>query len=179
MYARDGFFYYFKNIAGLDEKDTVMLDYDFDKTDAHEYITKVLGKQVIVKAGVCESIYKSSERPTSVDELLQLSVRIYQLSLNSPLDIRFKTLAERARLGHDVPKISEYDLVYEEVTASFDLENIWDRFSKMVPENFKGHELSISDVVELCDGQRSKYFYVEKTGFAEITFNDTANADQI
>ena len=179
MYVQDGFFYYFKNIAGLDEEDTVILDYDFDKSDAHEYITNVLKKQVIVENGVCESIYKASERPKSVNELLQLSVRIYQLSLNSPLDVRFKTLAERARLGHSVPKITEYDLIYEEVTTSFDLEKIWDRFSKTVPENFRGHALSISDVVELSDGQRSKFFYLERTGFTEIIFNDTANADQI
>ena len=39
MYVQDGYFYYFKNIAGLDKEDTVILDYDFDKSDAHEYIS--------------------------------------------------------------------------------------------------------------------------------------------
>ena len=38
------------------------------------------------------------------------------------------------------------------------------------PEGFQGHALSISDVVEFADGEVSRFFYVEPSGYEEIRF---------
>ena len=45
-----------------------------------------------------------------------------------------------------------------------------EKYGRRVPEGFQGHALSISDVVEFADGEVSRFFYVEPSGYEEIRF---------
>ena len=58
-----------------------------------------------------------------------------------------------------------YKLVYEGDTEG-DLDDLYQEFNVNHPEDFKGHSLSTSDLVEL-DG---KYFYCDSYGWEEVTF---------
>ena len=64
-----------------------------------------------------------------------------------------------------------YNTVYDGPLETNDLESIYAKFNMDHPEDFKGHSLSISDVVELYDGNSSTFYYVDYIGFTAIDFN--------
>ena len=70
--------------------------------------------------------------------------------------------------------ISDYDLVYAgERTAEkgssieSELDNLYYVFNVDRPEDFRGHSLSVSDVIVLTDGAEKTAYYVQSIGFAE------------
>ena len=64
---------------------------------------------------------------------------------------------------------SDYNLIYEGEVEVEDvnktLEDLFTKFNINRPADFKGHSLSVSDIVEL-DG---KYYYCDNVGWTEIT----------
>ena len=70
---------------------------------------------------------------------------------------------------NDVPSKSLYNVVYSgEVESSENvmgvLEGLFRKFNFNHPADFKGHSLSVSDIVEL-DG---KYYYCDSFGYVEL-----------
>ena len=62
-------------------------------------------------------------------------------------------------------KLENYEKVYQGVTFNdFTAEDIYMKFNLNRPDDFKGHSLSVSDIVKI-DG---KYFYCDSFGFKEI-----------
>lgn len=60
--------------------------------------------------------------------------------------------------------INDYELVYSYEDENPDLEEIFFKFNMERPEDFTGHSLSVSDVVEV----NGKKYYVDSFGFKEI-----------
>ena len=109
---------------------------------------------------------------------------IYQLKVSDETrDIRFISLESLAEQGR-LPDISTYDKVYEGDFTGFEqagstigkqLEAVYTRFNLNRPEDFKGHSLSISDVVVVKD----KAYYVDTFGFKELeAFKDAPQPEQ-
>ena len=94
---------------------------------------------------------------------------IYQIKGgNETRDLRFEPYDRLTATGHRVdPK--NYALVYSaELTPGTSLEDIYTRFNIDHPKDFKGHSLSVSDVVVLHqDGQDAAHF-VDSIGFREV-----------
>ena len=94
---------------------------------------------------------------------------IYQIKGgNETRDLRFEPYDRLTATGHRVdPK--NYALVYSaELTEGTSLEDIYTRFNIDHPKDFKGHSLSVSDVVVLHqDGQDAAHF-VDSVGFREV-----------
>lgn len=98
---------------------------------------------------------------------------IYQLKKpDDNIYIRFESLERLAELGQK-PEFSNYDKVYEgdlsAVNARGDtvgdkLEAVFLKFNLDRPEDFKGHSLSVSDVVVMDD----KAYYVDSVGFQPL-----------
>lgn len=98
---------------------------------------------------------------------------IYQLKKSDDnIYIRFEPLERLAELGQK-PDFSNYDKIYEgdisAVNARGDtvgdkLEAIFVKFNLDRPEDFKGHSLSVSDVVVMDD----KAYYVDSVGFQPL-----------
>lgn len=72
---------------------------------------------------------------------------------------------------NDKPEIGMYDLKYEGsvekqegVTVYGVLEHIFHVFNTNKPEDFRGHSMSVSDVV----GLEGKYYFCDSIGFTEI-----------
>ena len=70
---------------------------------------------------------------------------------------------------HDLT-IKDYDVVYEgDITPSKfiedTLEAIYMKFNVDRPQDFKGHSLSVSDIIEIND----EFYYTEGLGFKNIT----------
>ena len=99
---------------------------------------------------------------------------IYQLkSGDDTRDIRFISLATLAEQGRK-PELSTYDKVYEGDFSEYEkkggdiakqLEALYTKFNIDYPADFKGHSLSVSDVVIA----KGKPYYIDTFGFKELT----------
>lgn len=94
---------------------------------------------------------------------------IYQLkSGDETLDYRFEPLDSIRRNGLSV-KPENYELVYQAPLApGVGLEDIYTRFNIACPADFKGHSLSISDIVVLHENGKDTAHYCDRLGFSQV-----------
>lgn len=97
------------------------------------------------------------------------SFTIYQLKSDDDLRYhRFISMEALQKHGLSVEN-QNYDQIYTApLTASDTLEGIYTRFNTDRPEDFKGHSLSVSDVVVLHQGGQDRAYYVDSFGYAEV-----------
>ncbi len=95
---------------------------------------------------------------------------IYQLkSGDETHDIRFQPYEDITKAGKK-PDFANYEKVYEGNAADLSgnlgekLESLFEKFNHDRPEDFKGHSLSVSDVVVLEDNA----YYVDDVGFKPL-----------
>lgn len=96
-------------------------------------------------------------------------------------DIRFMPY-DSLKSYDKLPDINFYDTMYAGpiATKSQDpdiiCESLFVKFNTDRPENFKGHSLSVSDVIALKMQEDVKYYYVDSFGFKELPgFNSDKN----
>ena len=83
-------------------------------------------------------------------------------------DFRFEPYYRLLATGRTVDP-ANYDLVYTAPLRDIDtLESIYQRFNIDHPADFKGHSLSVSDVVVLRHGDRQEAHYCDDVGFQEV-----------
>lgn len=118
----------------------------------------------ILKNGIERSQEKNADKP---------DFEIYQLKKSDEnIYIRFEPLERLAELGQK-PDFSNYDKIYEGDLSAVNvrgdavgdkLEAVFIKFNLDRPEDFKGHSLSVSDVVVMDD----KAYYVDSIGFQPL-----------
>lgn len=93
---------------------------------------------------------------------------IYQVK-NPEVDYAFM----RWQFAKDRINLMDYDCVY---TGSIDgedpdavLDDLFVKFNLHHPEDFKGHSLSMSDIVVLFDDNGCKWYYCDIVGWRDIT----------
>ena len=83
-------------------------------------------------------------------------------------DFRFEPYDRLQAAGNVVDK-ANYELVYSaELTPGTSLEDIYTRFNIDHPKDFKGHSLSVSDVVVLHQDGQDAAHYVDSAGFRQV-----------
>ena len=83
-------------------------------------------------------------------------------------DFRFEPYDRLHAAGNVVDK-ANYELVYSaELTPGTSLEDIYTRFNIDHPKDFKGHSLSVSDVVVLHQNGQDTAHYVDSFGYKEV-----------
>ena len=139
---------------------------DFDQT-LQDYKEQVQGEiaQEAAAAGMTVEEYAAAgyEAPE------QDSFSIYQIkSGDETRDYRFEPYDRLQAMGRSVNRVN-YDLVY---TAPLDgtttLEDIYRTFNIEHPADFKGHSLSVSDVVVLHQGGKDTAHYCDSFGFQQV-----------
>ena len=94
---------------------------------------------------------------------------IYQLKRGDETrDFRFEPYdrLQGARLSVEA---ANYDLIYTApLTPDMTLESIWEKFNIDHPKDFKGHSLSISDVVVLHQSGQDTAHYVDSFGYKQV-----------
>ena len=170
IYFQNEILFYYGNPAGYLHDGTVVLDALFHKAELVRYIREKKQAEIEIREGVYDRLSEGGVETGAEAPGTERRLRIYQLGQESPLMMRFVSLAERQKRGYGQPQKSEYILVYEGEAGKFDLEAVWDRFGQRAPSDLAGHALSISDVVEFADGEASRFFYVEPSGYEEIEF---------
>ena len=93
---------------------------------------------------------------------------IYQLKDDVPVDFHFRPLEEIQGKGLAVDP-ANYEKTYTApLTPGTTLEGIFEKFNIDRPEDFKGHSLSVSDVVVLHQNGRDTAHYTDSIGFVEV-----------
>lgn len=98
---------------------------------------------------------------------------IYQLKDGEELrDYRFEGMDWITSRGLSVER-ENYNLVYTDTFAKYDgtrnrLEELWDRFNNDHPADFKGHSLSVSDIVAIKQSNVVSYHYCDSYDFVEL-----------
>ena len=97
------------------------------------------------------------------------SFAIYQLKDDDSLRyIRFEGLERLQAEGNKVDR-DNYNLVYEaELKPGTSLDDLYYQFNMQHPEDFRGHSMSVSDIVVLHQRDEDKAFYVDRFGFTEV-----------
>ena len=106
---------------------------------------------------------------------------IYQLKHNPELDhLRFEGTESLKRMGitkdnFDVIKPENYELIYvgelselQEQTQGETLEVIYEKFNIDHPEDYRGHSLSVSDIVVLHQNGKNSAHFVDSFGFTRL-----------
>ena len=94
---------------------------------------------------------------------------IYQLKRGDETrDLRFEPYDRLIATGHSVDA-ANYDLIYTaDLTPDMTLGSIWETFNIDHPKDFKGHSLSVSDVVVLHQNGQDTAHYVDSIGYQQV-----------
>ena len=94
---------------------------------------------------------------------------IYQLKRGDETrNFRFEPYDRLAATGRTADR-ANYDLIYTaELTPGTSLEDIYTRFNIDHPKDFKGHSLSVSDVVVLHQNGQDTAHYVDSSGYRQV-----------
>ena len=83
-------------------------------------------------------------------------------------DLRFEPYDRLQAAGLTIDRVN-YELVYTApLTKDMTLGDIWERFNIDHPADFKGHSLSVSDIVVLHQNDEDTAHYVDSIGFQQV-----------
>ena len=94
---------------------------------------------------------------------------IYQIWADSPGEnYAFMNMSFIESHGMQIKK-EDYKLVYVgELSGNMSLDDIFERFNIDRPEDFRGHSLSVSDIVVLNDGEKVTAHFVDSISFEQL-----------
>ena len=112
--------------------------------------------------GEVKALYAKAQEPD------RDTFSIYQLKRGDETrDLRFEPYDRLTATGHAVDP-ANYDLIYSAPLApGTSLEDIFTRFNIDHPKDFKGHSLSVSDVVVLHQNGQDTAHYVDNIGYRQ------------
>ena len=121
-----------------------------------------------VSDAVLQRAEKTLAERTQAQEPDRDSFSIYQLKRGDETrDLRFEPYDRLTAAGHTVDP-ANYDLIYSAPLApGTSLEAIFTRFNLDHPKDFKGHSLSVSDVVVLHQNGQDTAHYVDSIGYQQ------------
>lgn len=166
---------FYGNMAGYIDNGKATVDPMFHCEEMNNFIRKSKLDVEWVN-GVFDRLANGKQ---SFGEQLNLkSCRIYQLKLEVNPMIKFIGYDElKERYGEPDP--NDYKVVYDGEIETNNLDAIFEKFNLHHPPNYKGHSLSMSDVIELYDKNGSEYHYVDQFGFKEIDFKEAQQEQQM
>lgn len=104
IYFRDGILIYYGNPAGYLSEGKVVLDSIFDKGEIIAYLSEKEKLAVEIRSGVYDRLSEVGGMEVTVQAAKGRRIRIYQLKQDSPLLMRFISLAEREKRDFEKPK---------------------------------------------------------------------------
>ncbi len=97
-----------------------------------------------------------------------MQFKIYQLKRDQRYEYSFMRWSFAKEHGFST---TDYDQIYagERQDSNYLLEELWEEFNINHPADFKGHSLSVSDIVALGTDDNIKYYYCDSFGWKDIT----------
>ena len=173
----------FKTSEPISDTDVAEIHNAFYGTDLEFEIEKELGITWVESINYEDGSVITPEMARK-EQLLYASTDkygIYQLKPNPELDsLRFEGTESLKRMGitkdnFDAIKPENYTLLYEgelselqKETQGATLEAIFEKFNLDHPEDFRGHSLSVSDIVVLHQNGQNTAHFVDSFGYTEI-----------
>jgi len=161
---------YYGNIAGYLSREKAVVDTMFQTDELEFYLTEKRGLEVDWKPGTFERLAAGTIDPEGNKALLK-RCRVWQLAPEVDIMMKFisyETLT--SRFGE--PDSASYQVVYDGEVETNDLEALYTKFNIDHPPGYKGHSLSMSDVLELYDENGCAFYYCDTCGFKEISFQE-------
>lgn len=102
-----------------------------------------------------------------------MNIRIYQIdAVKDSKKIKFESLDSTIKYAEKVdPKI--YSQVFGGKVDCETLENVFAKFNDSEVLGFSGHSMSVSDVVEILDGEKKGTYFCNPVGFKKINFDSS------
>lgn len=173
----------FKTSEPISDTDVAEIHNAFYGTDLEFEIEKELGITWVESINYEDGSVITPEMARK-EQLLYASTDkygIYQLKSNPELDsLRFEGTESLKRMGitkdnFDAIKPENYTLLYvgelselQKETQGATLEAIFEKFNLDHPEDFRGHSLSVSDIVVLHQNGQNTAHFVDSFGYTEI-----------
>ena len=173
----------FKTSEPISDTDVAEIHNAFYGTDLEFEIEKELGITWVESINYEDGSVITHEMARK-EQLLYASTDkygIYQLKPNLELDsLRFEGTESLKRMGitkdnFDAIKPENYTLLYvgelselQKETQGATLEAIFEKFNLDHPEDFRGHSLSVSDIVVLHQNGQNTAHFVDSFGYTEI-----------
>ena len=119
--------------------------------------------------GDIKQLYAKAQETAKTAEPDKDTFSIYQIKGGDETrDLRFEPY-DRLQAAGNVVDRANYELVYSAPLApETSLEDIYTRFNIDHPKDFKGHSLSVSDVVVLHQDGQDAAHYVDSAGFRQV-----------
>ena len=141
------------------------------EADAPEKCRELMGqlKSGELTEGDVKQLYAKAQETAKTAEPDKDTFSIYQIKGGDETrDLRFEPY-DRLQAAGNVVDRANYELVYSAPLApGTSLEDIYTRFNIDHPKDFKGHSLSVSDVVVLHQDGQDAAHYVDSAGFRQV-----------
>lgn len=103
-----------------------------------------------------------------------MKIKIYQIEMDRD-EKRVKFFGfDRLEKWQGSSKVNSeiYDLVYTSDVDCKNLEDVYQMFNLSHPGDFRGHSLSVSDIVEVSDSKsvENGYYFCDSFGFKKVEF---------
>ena len=115
---------------------------------------------------------------TRLEQLTAAKMRIRLFQINGEKDknnLMFRSFNDAQKNDGVDPHI--YRQVYGGIVNCSDIEGVFAMCNTDPPPGYFGHSMSVSDVVEICDGEHRGFYYCDSIGFEKIDF-DTEKVDR-
>lgn len=167
---------FYGNTAGYIENGRAIVDPMFHSQELKEYLTEKQGMEIQWVNGVYDRLANGKPDMDGNAPILK-NCRIHQLKPDVDVMMKFIGYDELTK-QFGAPDPENYRVVYDGQLETNDLDAIYEKFNLDHPAGYEGHSLSMSDVIELYDGDGSTFHYVDRFGFKEIDFQPLEQEQQ-
>lgn len=174
---KNSLIYYYGSPSGYLKDGTANIDTMFQCEEILAWC-KEKKYQLYFSEGIFENLVRKEDALQFMknEETLK-NVRIWQLKADSDFSMRFISFDEfKERFGE--PSKDNFEVVFDGSLPTNNLDAIYEICNINHPDDYKGHSLSMSDVVELYDENGSEFHYVDRFGFKEIDFEAQEQSPQ-
>ena len=139
------------------------------RTTAAELINSIDGHIAQIQKEQGKAQTQPTQEVAPQEQQPEAAFSIYQLKRGDETrDLRFEPYDRLQATGHTVDP-ANYDLIYTApLENGMTLDSIYERFNIDHPKDFKGHSLSVSDVVVLHQNGENTAHYVDSIGYMQV-----------
>jgi hypothetical protein len=173
IYVQNGIVFFYGNPAGYLGDGKAVIDCMFQK----EELVSFVKERFLVEPVFREGVYDRLSEGGGVKETAEVSIgegrrlRIYQLGQDSPIMMRFISLAERKKRGYDRPRREEYVRVYEGEIENYSLEEVWKNTDGEYRKGFRDMHCPFRMWSSLRMGKSAAFSMSSHPGMRKSDFN--------
>ena len=171
IWIENGIIVFYGNKAGRVEDGYAVVDPMFKGKELDRFMERQRQiREIRWMDGMFDRLMEERQGGSTVQELK--NVRVWQLKPDVDVYMKFIGYEETCR-KFGPPDLENYQAVYDGVVQTNDMEALYMKFGNdgsALPAGYRGHSLSMSDVLELYDSVGNSFYYVDRIGFREIEF---------